>query len=121
MTMTRKIAATAVATALALLPIETADAGIAEADNSNDNSNTNDVTDVGGPSSSGGGSSGGATNWPSTKFDWPPSGISAGGVSSESDTKGKSGSDKDTPIVTPYGQPKPATSNTKPIVPVTGR
>ncbi len=116
MTMTRKIAATVVATALALLS-----AGIADADNSNDNSNTNDVTDVGGPSSSGGGSSGGAANWPSTKFDWPPSGISAGGVSSESDTKGKSGSDKDTPIVTPYGQPKPATSNTKPIVPVTGR
>jgi hypothetical protein len=121
MSMTRKIAATVVATALALLSIGIADAGIADADNSNDNSNTNDVTDVGGAGSSGGGSSGGAANWPSTKFDWPPSGISPGGVSGESDAEGKSGSDKDTPIVTPYGQPKPAMSNTKPIVPVAGR
>jgi hypothetical protein len=115
MSVTRKTAATLVATALALLS-----AGIADADNSNDNSNTNDVTDVGGAASSGGGSSGRAANWPSTKFDWPPSGISSGGVSGASDAKGKSDADKDSPIVTPYGQPEPATSNTKPIVPVTG-
>jgi hypothetical protein len=117
MSVTRKTAATLVATALALLS-----AGIADADNSNDNSNTNDVTDVGGAASSGGGSSSsGAANWPSTKFDWPPSGISPGGVSSASDTKDKSDADNETPIVTPYGQPKPAMSNTTPIVPVAGR
>jgi hypothetical protein len=88
-----------------------ASSGIAHADNTNDNSNTNNNSEVGGYL--GGDSSGSddSKNWPPTKLDWPPSDISAGGLSGGSGGKGgdsDSSSAKPTPIVMPSGQSAPA-------------
>jgi len=85
-------------------------AGIAHADNTNDNSNTNNNSDVGGYLGGGSGSDD-SKNWPPTKLDWPPSDISAGGVSNGSDSgDSTSGSGKASPIVMPGGQTAPAKS-----------
>lgn len=126
MTMARRAFAVAAAW-VALLGA----AGVAHADNTNDNSNTNNNSDVGGYLGAGGGEDE-SKGWPPTKLDWPPSDMSAGGISGSGGDggDGKSGSDRATPIVMPDGQAVPpkgddtqggatSTSTTPtPIVPV---